>query len=208
MIDRNRPGEGQFIASPFGEAHDYFIENVQPRNIQACRRTVHNPSSMIHNRDQTFLLIRRGTGTLTVNGLNYPLRPGTLVNLSPFHIYRYIPEEGQTLEVVESRMNSGTYMYLVSNPYFRMQNFIVPSEPPIVYLKGMMKDIAYAAMDGLLAEFGKDSWDADSLCFCYMTELFGIITDEMIKNRGKNGKGAQKEDEASTGGASGQSAAE
>lgn len=188
MSEHDEAKETPVYNSSFGEAHNYFVENVLPNKIQAHKRSVHNATSLIHNKDQTFLLIRRGTGTLTVNGVDYPLQPATLVSLGPFHIYSYTPDEGQTLEVVESRMNSGTYMYLVSNPYYRMQNFAVPSEPPVVYLQGMIKDIAYSAMDGILAEFGKESWDGDSLCFCYMTELFGIVADEMEKEKGK-GKG-------------------
>ncbi len=176
------------LNSKFGETHSYFVRNVLPSGIQAHRRSVHSPTSLIHNRDQTFLLIRRGAGILTVNGLEYALRPGTLVSLGPFHIYSYTPGEGQTLEVTESRMNNGAYMYLISNPYFRMQNFTVPSEPPVVYLEGLMREVAYTAMDGLLTEQGKNTWDAGSLCFCYMTELFGIVADEMARRKNKNKK--------------------
>ena len=175
--------DGAGSHSPFGEAHTYFVENVLPNNIQAHKRSIHNPTSMIHNKDQTFLFIKKGTGTLTVNGIDYTIKPGTLVSLGPFHIYCYTPDEGQTLEIIESRMNSGTYMYLVSNPYFKMQTFDVPSEPPVVYLQGLLKDIAYSAMEGILVEHGKDTWDGDQLCFCYMTELFGIVADEMGKEK-------------------------
>lgn len=175
--------------SPFGEAHNYFINNVLPNNIQARERRVSSPTPYTHNRDQTFILVKNGTGTLTVNGVDYALRPATLVSLGPFHRYRYIPGKGQTLELAESRMNSGTYMYLTANPYFRLNKLEVPSEPPVVYLKGLKKEIAFQSMDGLLLEAESDSKDKNSLCLCYMTDLFGIVADIGSKGASKkNGR--------------------
>ena len=76
----------------------------------------------VNNHDETFLLVRSGHGTLTVNGLDYRLRPNTLINLGPFHRYRYLPDDGEALEIAESRMNSGTYVYLVANPYMKFES--------------------------------------------------------------------------------------
>lgn len=195
MADSKRTDNTAF--SPFGEAHKYFTENVLPKNIQARTRRIRMASSYVHNKEQTFILVTGGTGTLTVNGLDYRLRPGTLVNLGPFHIYRYTPDKGEILELIDSRMNSGAYMYLVANPYFRIPKFIVPSEPPVVYLKGVMKEIAYQSMEGLLAECARGNEDRDSICLCYMTDLFGIVTDEAVRSVRKSRDGqSDKNDKA------------
>ena len=91
-------------------AHDYFVNNVLPSDIKACVRKIKAPTLYVNNHDETFLLVRSGHGTLTVNGLDYRLKPDTLVNLGPFHRYRYQPDKGETLEIAESRMNSAVPM--------------------------------------------------------------------------------------------------
>ena len=75
-------------------AHDYFVNNVLPDDIKACVKRIKSPTLYMNNHDQTFILVRSGKGILTVNGLEYDLDAGTLVNLGPFHRYRYIPAAG------------------------------------------------------------------------------------------------------------------
>ena len=144
-------------------AHDYFVNNVLPSDIKACVRKIKAPTLYVNNHDETFLLVRSGHGTLTVNGLDYRLKP----------------DKGETLEIAESRMNSGTYVYLVANPYMKFEQFYVPSEPPVVALHGLYAEIANDAMDGILAETERQSPDQLQLCFCYMMDLLGIVTEKM-----------------------------
>ena len=160
-------------------AHDYFVNNVLPSDIKACIRHIKAPTLYVNNHDETFLLVRSGRGTLTVNGLDYRLKPNTLINLGPFHRYRYLPDDGEVLEIAESRMNSGTYVYLVANPYMKFERFYVPSEPPVVALSGLYAEIANDAMNGILTETEKQSPDQLQLCFCYMMDLLGILTEKM-----------------------------
>ena len=160
-------------------AHDYFVNNVLPSDIKACIRNIKAPTLYVNNHDETFLLVRSGRGKLTVNGLDYHLKPNTLINLGPFHRYRYLPDDGEVLEIAESRMNSGTYVYLVANPYMKFERFYVPSEPPVVALSGLYAEIANDAMNGILTETEKQSPDQLQLCFCYMMDLLGILTEKM-----------------------------
>ena len=51
-------------------AHDYFVNNVLPSDIKACVRKIKAPTLYVNNHDETFLLVRSGHGTLTVNGLD------------------------------------------------------------------------------------------------------------------------------------------
>ena len=136
MANERSSGSGFFSAkdekSVLAGAHDYFVNNVLPSDIKACVRRIKAPTLYVNNHDETFLLVRSGRGTLTVNGLDYRLKPNTLINLGPFHRYRYLPDDGEVLEIAESRMNSGTYVYLVANPYMKFEQFYVPSEPPVV----------------------------------------------------------------------------
>ncbi|MEI3160609.1 MAG: hypothetical protein V8S57_02190 [Oscillospiraceae bacterium] len=55
-------------------AHDYFVNNVLPSDIKACVRKIKAPTLYVNNHDETFLLVRSGHGTLTVNGLDYRLQ--------------------------------------------------------------------------------------------------------------------------------------
>ena len=168
-------------SSKFGETHTYFTKNVLPGSIQAHRCKITMPNSYVHNQDYTMILVTSGTGTLTVNGIDYRLKPDTLVNLGCFHVYRFTPDEGQVLKFNEARINNGAYLYLIANPYFKINNFLVPSEPPIMELKGFMKDLACEAMDGLLSECESSNPDKYNLCFCYITDLFGIISEVHTK---------------------------
>ena len=165
----------------FFGSHDYFVKNVLPDNIQARLRRISAPTPYVNNRDEVFLLVRSGTGTMAVNGLEYRLKPNTLINLGPFHRYRFIPDKGTALEIADSRMNSGTYVYMIANPYLK-RKFFVTSEPPVVHLTGLLAEVANDAMDGLLAEMETKSEDRMQLCFCYMMDLFGIITDKMPRS--------------------------
>ena len=183
------PGKPIFFGS-----HDYFVENVLPDNIQARLRRISAPTPYVNNRDEVFLLVRSGTGTMTVNGLEYRLKPNTLINLGPFHRYRFIPDKGTALEIADSRMNSGTYVYMIANPYLKLEQFYVTSEPPVVYLTGLLADIANDSMNGLLGEMNVRSDDSTSICFCYMMDLLGILTEKMPKAyfRHDSGSGEKK----------------
>lgn len=163
-------------------AHDYFVNNVLPDDIKACVKRIKSPTLYMNNHDETFILVRAGKGRLAVNGLEYKLCAGTLINLGPFHRYRYIPEGGE-LEVVEARTNPGTYVYMIANPYLRLEQFSVPSEPPVVHLTGLYADIANESMNGILVEMEKKSPDRTGLCFCYLTDLFGLITEKRPKKQ-------------------------
>lgn len=176
----NDPKENKPNSVFFG-AHDYFSKNVLPDDIRAHAQRIKAPTPYANNRDQVFMLVKAGTGTIIVNGLEYAMKPDTLINLGPFHRYRIIPDERKTLEIIDSRMNSGTYVYMIANPYLKMDNFYVTSEPPVLYLKGLNAEIANDAMNGLLEEMKSSSDDRLQLCFCYMTDLIGLITEKMPK---------------------------
>lgn len=185
------------VSSGFSGAHDYFSKNVLPDDIRTHLRRIKTPTPYANNKDQVFLLVRSGFGKLVVNGVDYRLRPNTLINLGPFHRYRFIPDAGKTLEIVDSRMNSGTYVYMIANPYLKMDQFYVTSEPPVVYLSGLLAEVANDSMNGLLHEMSNSDSDKDSICFCYMMDLLGILTEKMPKayfkcsNSAREKKGSQ-----------------
>ncbi len=166
----------------FSGAHDYFINNVLPDTIQARINRINAPTSYVNNRDQTFLLVLSGKGKAMINGLEYDLKPNTLINLGPFHRYRFLPSSKAPLEIAEARMNSSTYVYMIANPYLKCEQLFVPSQPPVVYLKGLYAQIASDSMNCLLEEAKANSPDKISLCFCYMMDFLGIITDNMPKD--------------------------
>lgn len=173
------PKETSTNHAVFSGVHEYFINNVLPENIQARVVHINSATSYTDNRDQTFMLIRSGSGKIVINGLEYSLKPNTLINLGPFHRYRFLPAKGKSMEIAVARMNCGTYMYMISNPYLKCDEFPVPSEPAVIYLKGLSAEIANDSMNGLLVEAKSNLSDRISLCFCYMTDLFGIIIDKI-----------------------------
>lgn len=169
--------------SMFGQADEYFEKNVLPKDIKGYQRIITRITPYNHSHDTHYVYVRSGTGILTVNGLDYKLTPGTLTCLSPFNRYRYAPDPGQKLDIVECRFNSGVYVYLISNPYYKIKHFDVPTEPPIVRATGFMKDIAKQAIEGILAETAKNRADSTDLLFCYITDLAGVIYDGIASGR-------------------------
>lgn len=165
IFKKDNPESGAFSRALFTGAHDYFVKNVLPDDIQAHTRTIKAPTAYANNRDETFMLVRSGTGKMLINGLEYKLSPNTLVNLGPFHRYRFIPGKSSPLVITEARMNSGTYVYMIANPYLKMEHFSVPSEPPVVRLKGLLAEIANDSMDALLDEMTKASRIRSSYAF-------------------------------------------
>ena len=79
-------------------------------------------------------------------------------------------------------VNKGIEQPPIVNPYLKRKQFFVTSEPPVVHLTGLLAEVANDAMTGLLAEMENKSEDRMQLCFCYMMDLFGIITDMMPKS--------------------------
>lgn len=169
------------VRSSFSGAKDYFTKNVLPEDIRTHLHRFKAPTPYANNREQVFMLVRSGTGTLVVNGEEYRLCPDTLINLGPFHRYRFLPDKGKTLEIVDTRMASGTYVYMIANPYLKMDQFYVTSEPPVAKLSGALADIARDSMDGLLKEMQNQGTDRNSISFCYIMDLFGILTEAMPK---------------------------
>lgn len=163
--------------STFSGAHDYFSNNVLPQDIHARTRHIKAPISYINNQEQTFLLVRSGTGTIYVNGMGYKLKPNTLIYLSPFHRYRLLPSSQEELTIAEARINSSTYVYMIANPYLKYEHMVVPSQPPIASLEGLSAQIANDSMDALLSETENHSKDSIHFCFCYIMDFFGLITD-------------------------------
>ncbi len=172
-------------------AHKYFVQNVLPHNVQARLHSVSRPTSLFQNREETFLLVRSGSGSLVVNGLEYKLRPDTLAMLGPFHSYRLVPDLGKTLDLYYAQINCETYVYMIANPYYRQRKMIVPSEPAVAQLSGVFAEIARQSMEGLLEECRQDQPDKFNICICYMNDLFGIIVEEMGKKHSKRKKRAQ-----------------
>lgn len=168
-------------SSSFSGAHDYFSNSVLPQNIHARIRRITAPTSYINNQEQVFLLIQSGNGRICVNGLQYDIKPNTLIYLGPFHRYRLLPAKSDELQVAEARIHSSTYVYMIANPYLKYEHMTVPSEPPVAYLKGLSAEIANDSMNALLHEIENDSKDSIHFCFCYIMDFFGLITDHVPK---------------------------
>lgn len=165
----------------FSGAHDYFINNVLPDTIQARCIRLTAATSYANNRDAIFMLVRSGKGQMQINGVSYVLKKNMLINLGPFHRYRFLPSKEEPLEIAEARMNSSTYVYMIANPYFKCDQLFIPSQPPVIQLSGLSAQIAKESMDGILEETRNGSPDKLDLCFCYMMDFLGIITDNMPK---------------------------
>lgn len=162
--------------SPFG-VHDYFIKNVLPNTITAQTRRISSPTPITQNNDQLVVLVRSGSGTITVNSIRYKIKKDTIISLGTFHRYSFAPDPGTVMEVAEGRMNAGTYVYVLACPYLKVNKMDVASEPGIAHLTGRLASMTERTMDDFLRESAGQARDRDKLCYCYMMELLGAMIE-------------------------------
>jgi hypothetical protein len=179
--------------SPFG-VDDYFVKNVLPASIYAQERRITTPTPSLHNRDELLILVRSGSGAITVNSIRYPVKKNTIISLGPFHRYSLTPNQDQELVIAEGRMNAGTYVYILACPYYKVKNLSVPSEPAVAHLTGRLAEMACRTMDAFLCESIENREDRNKICYCYMMELFGAMTEGMSQRIKQERRSAELED--------------
>jgi len=191
MINKKEnPGSGY---SPFG-VDDYFVKNVLPTSIYAQERRITTPTPSLQNRDELLILVRSGSGAITVNNIRYPVKKNTIISLGPFHRYSLTPNQDQELVIAEGRMNAGTYVYILACPYYKVKNLSVPSEPAVAHLTGRLAEMASRTMDTFLRESIENRDDRNKICYCYMMELFGAMTEGTSQRIKQERRSAELED--------------
>lgn len=161
-------------AIPFGIT-DYFRKSVLPLEISGCKKLITKETPRTQNEDEYFLLVTSGNGFIYVNQNRYRLKRGVMMCMGPFHNYCIIPEKGGAVEIAETHLNSGAYMYLLSCPYFKVTEFIVPSAPPIARLNEPETARVERIMRSV-READTTNYYIEKLNYLYISELFGILT--------------------------------
>ena len=104
----------------------YFSPELLPERLKARAFRLNGEGAFENREDVTVLSIRRGKGRMVLNNRVYPLEPGMVFILYPYHVWKAQADEGCVLEGEECVMNMGAML------------FCLPSRPTTVqcrYLK-------------------------------------------------------------------------
>ncbi len=166
----------QKYSSPY-LARDYFPRDILPLTLYAGRKTIRQPLPYRQHEELEFLLIREGTGTVTINARSIPVRPGTLLCLSPHHFRKIEPDKGRALEISECHVNSGIYFYVTACPYYTHTDPCVPTPPVCAVLDNALTAHVTTLMDDLGRLCQSTPISENQPAFFLLLKLFGILEE-------------------------------
>lgn len=161
-------------SSPF-YSRDYFSKNILPNSTFAGRKTVRQQIPFKQHDDLELLLIRDGTGTVTVNATQFPIQRGALFCFSPYHFHKLDVNKGETLELSECHVNSGVYFYISACPYFKAEPQELPYPPLYAELDEEHTLAVEKLIDDIEYECEKNTIGENQTCFFLLMKLFGIM---------------------------------
>lgn len=170
-------------SSPFCSRY-YFSEGLLPSEIYAGRKILRQSTPYVQHDNLELLLIRGGSGTLTVNNTEYPLSRGMLFCFSSNHFHKLTLHYGQTVETSVCNVNSGVYFYISACPYFLAQDRTVPVPP----LLARLDEAQTLRVETLMNQIAQESERKDmrsggnQSCFFLLLKLFGMLEKYQITN--------------------------
>ncbi|MDD2980736.1 MAG: hypothetical protein PHN80_12310 [Hespellia sp.] len=170
------------VMSPFG-MNKYYAQSVLPSGLYGKHKTIVKKTPNIQMENNLLLLIKSGKGKIYVNHEVFRIERGCFVCLGPFHSYSIQPDEGETLEVGETHLNSGAYLYMLSCPYLKANEFLVPQPTSIAKLSEENMVIAEEVMEKLCKTGPKENYHNDKISFLYVLQLFGMMIAEIFEEK-------------------------
>ena len=156
-------------------AKDYFSKDILPHDVYAGRKTIRQSIPYRQHEDMELMLVRSGSGTVTVNARTYPLSRGSLFCFSPALFHKLELDKGSRLEITECHMNSGVYFYLSACPYYIAETAEIPTPPVYAQLEEPLTRQVTQLMDELGASCEKTPISENQPAFFLLMKLFGIL---------------------------------
>lgn len=168
-------------SAPF-DSRDYFTQNILPTAILADQKTIRKQIPYRQHDDLEILLIRQGSGTITVNAVEYPVTRGDLFCFSPYHFHRLDAVVGDKLEVSECHVNSGVYFYVTACPYYHTEETTALPYPHlhVKLSESQTRQVEYL-LDGIAMESAQKNIQENQSCFFLLMKLFGIVERCAVK---------------------------
>ncbi len=155
-------------------SRDYFPRDILPHTVYAGHKILRQPLPYRQQDEIMFLLVRGGTGTVTVNGRSFPAKRGSLFCFSPGHFHKIEPSKAQGLEVSECHMNTGLYFFITACPYYPAATGV--SGPPVyARLDEELTHRTARVMEDIAIQCGKSAVSENQSLFFLLMKLFGIM---------------------------------
>ncbi len=184
--------------------NEYFQNSVTAINPRGHKVTVAKTTPRTQLDGNLLLLVRAGAGTISINNEVLPLRRGSFLCLGPFHNYAIAPDPDRALELSLCQMDCGAYMYILSCPYIKVREFVVPQPPAVAQISEADTRRIEKIFDEICAETESDYY-SEKLRFLCVMELMGVLMSKMDGSRmGRRydpTRGGQAEGERDTGAA-------
>ncbi len=185
-------------ASPLGDysvrfgLNEYFQNSVTAIDPRGHKMTVSKPTPRTQLDSNLLLLVRAGTGLISINNETIPLRRGCFLCLGPFHNYAITPDPGSVLELSLCRMDCGAYMYILSCPYIKVKEFVVPQPPAVAQISEADTRRIEKIFEEMCAE-AEPGYYSEKLRFLYVMELMGVLMSKADISRISRARLAESE---------------
>jgi len=161
-------------SSPY-YAKEYFSKDILPSEIYAGQIIIRQPVPYRRHDEILFMLVRGGSGTVTVNAYSFPVSRGTLLCFSPSHFHKIAPHKGSRLEMAECHMNPGVYLYITACPYYRPSADKLPIPPVLAQLGEQETRKTEQLMEDLASVINKAPITENQPAFFLLMKLFGLL---------------------------------
>ena len=161
-------------SSPY-YAKEYFSKDILPSEIYAGQKIIRQSVPYRRHDEIEFMLVRSGTGTVTVNARNYPISRGSLLCFSPSHFHKIDPNKGSRLEIGECHINPGVYLYITACPYYSPAAEHLPTPPVLAKLDEEQTRRAEQLLDELATVIDRAPVTENQPAFFLLMKLFGML---------------------------------
>jgi hypothetical protein len=161
-------------SSPY-YAKEYFSKDILPSDVYAGQKIIRQPVPYRRHEDIEFMLVRSGSGTVTVNARSYPVSRGSLLCFSPSHFHKIDPHKGSRLEMLECHMNPGVYLYITACPYYHPSANHLPTPPVLARLDEAETVRTEHLLDELATVISRAPITENQPAFFLLMKLFGLL---------------------------------
>ncbi len=161
-------------SSPY-YAKDYFSKDILPSEVYAGQKIIRQPIPYRRHEEIEFMLVRSGSGTVTVNEQSFSVGRGNLLCFSPSHFHKIEPAKGSRLEMVECHMNPGVYLFITACPYYQPSADRLPTPPVLALLNEEETRRAELLLDELATIIDRAPVTENQPAFFLLMKLFGLL---------------------------------
>lgn len=165
--------------------NEYFQKSLMPLDIRGYMRSISKPTPHMQDEHNLLFLVRSGKGRIDINNEHIRLKRGAFICLGPFHNYTITPDDGSTLELDCCRVDASAHMYILSCPYVKISEFVIPQPAACAIISNADTLRAERIFASLREDMGTDYY-SEKMRFLYLMELMGIMLSKTDPSRLKN----------------------